>query len=88
MLSRNALSEFELCIIGNLCPNVVEEAKAMVPSLKHKGHRLDDEKIDKMHSDLTMIRKFAYPSSVSLFLIAFISCSQTGQSLYCQVISV
>ncbi|KAH9288405.1 hypothetical protein KI387_032522, partial [Taxus chinensis] len=34
VLSRHALSEFELCVIGNLCPDTAEEAKAMVPSLK------------------------------------------------------
>lgn len=58
VLSRNSLSEFELCVIGNLCPDTAEEAKAMVPSLKHKGRGLDDEKIDKMLSDLAVIRKF------------------------------
>ncbi|KAK8941270.1 hypothetical protein KSP39_PZI010359 [Platanthera zijinensis] len=34
ILSRNKLSEFELSVLGNLCPETVEEAIAMVPSLK------------------------------------------------------
>ncbi|XP_020691755.1 DNA-directed RNA polymerase II subunit 4 isoform X2 [Dendrobium catenatum] len=34
ILSRNKLAEFELCVLGNLCPETVEEAIAMVPSLK------------------------------------------------------
>lgn len=58
VLSRNGLGEFELCVIGNLCPETVEEAKAMVPSLKTKGRACDDERIEKMLNDLAMIRKF------------------------------
>eukprot|EP01018_Ginkgo_biloba_P037361 Gb_13169 [translate_table: standard] len=58
VLSRNKLAEFELCVIGNLCPETVEEAKAMVPSIKTKGRMSDDEKIEKMLSDLAMIKRF------------------------------
>uniref|UniRef100_A0A0D6RA44 RNA polymerase Rpb4/RPC9 core domain-containing protein n=2 Tax=Araucariaceae TaxID=25664 RepID=A0A0D6RA44_ARACU len=58
VLSRYQLTEFELCVIGNLCPDTAEEARAMVPTLKSKGRGLDDDKIDKMLSDLAMIRKF------------------------------
>ncbi|GKF48319.1 DNA-directed RNA polymerase II subunit 4, partial [Tanacetum coccineum] len=32
LLSRHQLAEFELCVLGNLCPETVEEAIAMVPS--------------------------------------------------------
>ncbi|KAK9949825.1 hypothetical protein M0R45_005336 [Rubus argutus] len=34
ILSRYQLTEFELCVLGNLCPETVEEAIAMVPSIK------------------------------------------------------
>ncbi|CAN6920346.1 unnamed protein product [Brassica oleracea] len=34
ILSRHQLIEFELCILGNLCPETAEEAVAMVPFLK------------------------------------------------------
>ncbi|KAJ6996697.1 DNA-directed RNA polymerase II subunit 4 isoform X2 [Populus alba x Populus x berolinensis] len=34
ILSRYQLAEFELCVLGNLCPETVEEAIAMVPSIK------------------------------------------------------
>ncbi|THG12784.1 hypothetical protein TEA_004492 [Camellia sinensis var. sinensis] len=34
ILSRYQLAEFELCVLGNLCPETVEEATAMVPSIK------------------------------------------------------
>ncbi|KAF4400589.1 DNA-directed RNA polymerase II subunit 4-like [Cannabis sativa] len=36
VLSRYQLAEFELCVLGNLCPETVEEAIAMVPSIKTK----------------------------------------------------
>ncbi|GMP26511.1 hypothetical protein CsSME_00002920 [Camellia sinensis var. sinensis] len=36
ILSRYQLAEFELCVLGNLCPETVEEATAMVPSIKDK----------------------------------------------------
>ncbi|CDY44460.1 BnaCnng11130D [Brassica napus] len=37
ILSRHQLIEFELCVLGNLCPETAEEAVAMVPFLKTKG---------------------------------------------------
>uniref|UniRef100_A0A7N0TRX4 RNA polymerase Rpb4/RPC9 core domain-containing protein n=1 Tax=Kalanchoe fedtschenkoi TaxID=63787 RepID=A0A7N0TRX4_KALFE len=37
ILSRYELAEFELCALGNLCPETLEEAIAMVPSIKIKG---------------------------------------------------
>ncbi|RZC49219.1 hypothetical protein C5167_017648 [Papaver somniferum] len=33
ILSRYQLAEFELCVLGNLCPETADEAKAMVPSI-------------------------------------------------------
>uniref|UniRef100_A0A7N0TRG8 RNA polymerase Rpb4/RPC9 core domain-containing protein n=1 Tax=Kalanchoe fedtschenkoi TaxID=63787 RepID=A0A7N0TRG8_KALFE len=33
-LSRYELAEFELCVLGNLCPETLEEAIVMVPSIK------------------------------------------------------
>ncbi|KAH0459293.1 hypothetical protein IEQ34_012107 [Dendrobium chrysotoxum] len=48
----------QLCVLGNLCPETVEEAIAMVPSLKSKGRALEDDAIEKMLNDLSLIKKF------------------------------
>lgn len=58
ILSRYQLAEFELCVLGNLCPETVEEAIAVVPSVKTKGRELDDDTIEKMLNDLALIKKF------------------------------
>ncbi|CAN1190272.1 DNA-directed RNA polymerase II subunit 4 [Linum perenne] len=58
ILSRYQLAEFELCVLGNLCPETVEEATTMVPSLKTKDRTLDDDAIEKMLNDLSLIKKF------------------------------
>ncbi|KAJ4715548.1 DNA-directed RNA polymerase II subunit 4 [Melia azedarach] len=58
ILSRYQLSEFELCVLGNLCPETVEEAIAMVPSIKTRGRAHDDEAIEKMLNGLSLIKKF------------------------------
>ncbi|KAM5570330.1 DNA-directed RNA polymerase II subunit 4 [Rosa sericea] len=55
---RYQLAEFELAVIGNLCPETVEEAKAIVPSLKIKGRGHDDEAVERLLNDLLMIKKF------------------------------
>lgn len=57
VLTRNQLHEFEVCVIGNLCPETVEEAKALVPSITKRG-RMDEEKIETMLTDLATIKKF------------------------------
>ncbi|CAN1190273.1 DNA-directed RNA polymerase II subunit 4 [Linum perenne] len=48
----------QLCVLGNLCPETVEEATTMVPSLKTKDRTLDDDAIEKMLNDLSLIKKF------------------------------
>ena len=58
ILARYQLAEFELCVLGNLCPETVEEAIAMVPSIKTRGRAQDDEAIEKMLNDLSLIKKF------------------------------
>ncbi|GMY24045.1 DNA-directed RNA polymerase II subunit 4-like [Fagus crenata] len=58
VLSRYQLAEFELAVLGNLCPETVEEATSVVPSLKTKGRGHDHEKIEKLLNDLLMIKKF------------------------------
>ncbi|KAG9442351.1 hypothetical protein H6P81_018205 [Aristolochia fimbriata] len=58
ILSRHKLAEFELCVLGNLSPETVEEAIAMVPSLKTKGRFQNDEAIETMLNDLSLIKKF------------------------------
>ncbi|KAK6922913.1 RNA polymerase subunit Rpb4/RPC9 [Dillenia turbinata] len=54
----NNLIMMILCVLGNLCPETVEEAIAMVPSIRSKGRAHDDEAIEKMLNDLAMIKKF------------------------------
>ncbi|KAF3438304.1 hypothetical protein FNV43_RR21066 [Rhamnella rubrinervis] len=58
VLSRYQLAEYELAVLGNLCPETAEEAKAVVPSLKTKERNHDDEAIEKLLQDLLMIKKF------------------------------
>ncbi|KAG2334376.1 hypothetical protein Bca52824_005556 [Brassica carinata] len=58
ILSRHQLTEFELCVLGNLCPETAEEAVAMVPSLKTKGRAHSDEAIEKMLNDLSLVKRF------------------------------
>ncbi|XP_059313852.1 DNA-directed RNA polymerase II subunit 4-like [Lycium ferocissimum] len=55
ILSRYQLDEFELCVVGNLCPETVEEGIATVPSIKN---RLDEESIQEILTDLSLIKKF------------------------------
>lgn len=57
-LARDQLAEFELCVLGNLCPETAEEANAMVPSLKSGGRSLNDDAIEKILYDLSLIKKF------------------------------
>lgn len=60
-LSRYGLAEFELCTLGNLCPDTADEATALVPSLRSGGRFQGDpgnDKIDKMLNDLSLIKKF------------------------------
>ncbi|KAL9228278.1 hypothetical protein vseg_003874 [Gypsophila vaccaria] len=58
ILTRHQLAEFELAVLGNLCPETVEEAISMVPSLKDKGRNISDDSIDKMLNDLALVKKF------------------------------
>ncbi|KAL0707304.1 hypothetical protein Bca4012_073730 [Brassica carinata] len=58
ILSRHQLTEFELCVLCNLCPKTAEEAVAMVPSLKTKGRAHSDEVIEKMLNDLSLVKRF------------------------------
>ena len=57
-LSRYSLVEFELCTLGNLCPDTADEAKALVPSLVPGGRFDSDDRVDKMLNDLSLIKKF------------------------------
>ncbi|KAI3946533.1 hypothetical protein MKX01_017749 [Papaver californicum] len=47
-----------LCVLGNLCPETADEAKAMVPSIMTKERGCTDENIEKMLGDLSLIKKF------------------------------
>ncbi|KAD7478443.1 hypothetical protein E3N88_01579 [Mikania micrantha] len=55
---RSHLHQNLLCVLGNLCPETVEEAIAMVPSIKSRGRGHDDEAIEKMLNDMSLIKKF------------------------------
>ncbi|KAL6848368.1 hypothetical protein ACP4OV_021662 [Aristida adscensionis] len=61
-LSRYGLAEFELCTLGNLCPDTSTEAIALVPTLPSGGRfppgDQGNDKIDKMLNDLSLIKKF------------------------------
>ncbi|TVU33647.1 hypothetical protein EJB05_25477 [Eragrostis curvula] len=61
-LSRYGLAEFELCTLGNLCPDTSGEATALVPTLTSGGRfppgDPGNEKIEKMLNDLSLIKKF------------------------------
>ncbi|KAL5715830.1 DNA-directed RNA polymerase II subunit 4 [Ranunculus cassubicifolius] len=57
-LSRNKLAEFELGVMGNLCPESVEEAFTMIPSLKTGGRGIDDDAVQRMLDDLSTIKRF------------------------------
>ncbi|KAL9229954.1 hypothetical protein vseg_005362 [Gypsophila vaccaria] len=58
ILTRHHLAEFELAVLANLCPETVEEAIAMVPSLKDKGRAISHDSIHKMLNDLALVKKF------------------------------
>lgn len=53
-MSEGKLCEFEMAQLGNLCPESVEEAKALIPSLVGK---MDDDFLQKILDDLTTTRR-------------------------------
>ncbi|KAK4280647.1 hypothetical protein QN277_012244 [Acacia crassicarpa] len=57
VLSRYQLAEYELALLGNLCPETLDEAISVIPTLKTKG-RLTMDSIEKLVNDLSMIKKF------------------------------
>eukprot|EP00244_Chara_vulgaris_P007944 TRINITY_DN2982_c0_g1_i1.p1 TRINITY_DN2982_c0_g1~~TRINITY_DN2982_c0_g1_i1.p1 ORF type:complete len:117 (+),score=24.20 TRINITY_DN2982_c0_g1_i1:46-396(+) len=56
-LSRRGLAEFEICVIGNLVPDTVEEAKTLVPTLAQEG-RFDDDAIASIVQEISNLKKF------------------------------
>ncbi|TXG57503.1 hypothetical protein EZV62_015332 [Acer yangbiense] len=79
VLSRYQLAEFELCVLGNLCPETAEEAMAMVPSITTKGRFQDDYAIDKMLNDLSMIKKFEQ-YCIKVSVVAFSTEAISGKN--------
>ncbi|MCL7035669.1 hypothetical protein MKW94_017596 [Papaver nudicaule] len=57
ILSRYQLVEFELWVLGNLCPETANEAKSIVLSITTKERGCTDENIEKMLGDLSLIKK-------------------------------
>ncbi|KAK4280648.1 hypothetical protein QN277_012244 [Acacia crassicarpa] len=47
----------QLALLGNLCPETLDEAISVIPTLKTKG-RLTMDSIEKLVNDLSMIKKF------------------------------
>ncbi|GJP56772.1 hypothetical protein CLOM_g15822 [Closterium sp. NIES-68] len=60
LAGKGKLHEFEVCVIGNLAPDTVDEAKSLVPSLAMDGRDppIDDDQIEAMLQDLKTIRTF------------------------------
>ncbi|CAI7857563.1 unnamed protein product [Closterium sp. NIES-53] len=58
LAGKGKLHEFEVCVIGNLAPDTVDEAKSLVPSLAMDGREpmIDDDQIEAMLQDLKTIR--------------------------------
>nr|ACU16850.1 unknown [Glycine max] len=77
ILARYELAEFELCVLGNLCPETVEEAIAMVPSIKSRGRAQDDEAIEKMLNDLSLIKNLNKYVKVCDITDISLNCKQT-----------
>lgn len=61
--SWTQLTEFELCVVGNLCPETVDEAIAIYGT-NFKGQKVDgcmrmiDDETHKMLNDLALIKQF------------------------------
>ncbi|CAN6881840.1 unnamed protein product [Brassica oleracea] len=58
ILSRHQLTEFELCVLGNLCLETAKEAVAIVPSLKTKGRAHNNEATENILNDLSLVKRF------------------------------
>ncbi|XP_055305933.1 DNA-directed RNA polymerase II subunit Rpb4-like [Sitodiplosis mosellana] len=57
LLTQKKLHKFELAAIGNLCPEVPEEAKALIPSLEG---RFKDEELKEVLDDIGTKRSLQY----------------------------
>eukprot|EP00270_Netrium_digitus_P001204 TRINITY_DN11308_c0_g1_i1.p1 TRINITY_DN11308_c0_g1~~TRINITY_DN11308_c0_g1_i1.p1 ORF type:complete len:145 (-),score=47.76 TRINITY_DN11308_c0_g1_i1:196-630(-) len=60
LTNQRRLHEFEVCVIGNLAPETVDEVKALVPSLLTVAREplVDEEFIEQLLQDLANIKKF------------------------------
>ncbi|KAL0705368.1 hypothetical protein Bca4012_071798 [Brassica carinata] len=58
ILSRHQFTEFELCVLGNLCLETAKEAVAMVPSLKTKGRAHSNKATENILNDLSHVKRF------------------------------
>lgn len=56
MLTKKGLDQYEVATFANLCPEKVEEAKALIPSLSRKFE--SDEDILDIITHLQSIRQF------------------------------
>ncbi|KAK5584905.1 hypothetical protein RB653_006523 [Dictyostelium firmibasis] len=53
-LSKQNLEEFEIASLANLCPEISDEAKSLIPSLK----RMEDDELQAILDELSNLRKF------------------------------
>eukprot|EP01132_Coremiostelium_polycephalum_P000367 gene367-464_t len=53
-LSKQNLEEFEIASLANLCPEIADEAKSLITSLK----RFDDDSLQAILDELSNLRKF------------------------------
>lgn len=57
LLKQLKLHKFELAAIANLCPETVEEAKSLIPSLEG---RFEDEDLQAVLDDIQTKRSIQY----------------------------
>eukprot|EP00126_Sphaerothecum_destruens_P004982 Sdes_comp18487_c0_seq2m8485 len=55
LLSRKNFHEYEVAVLGNLCPETSEEAKALIPSLEV---RFEDDELQTVLDDMKNLRNF------------------------------
>ncbi|EAL66229.1 DNA-directed RNA polymerase II subunit 4 [Dictyostelium discoideum AX4] len=53
-LSKQNLEEFEIASLANLCPEISDEAKSLIPSLK----KMEDDELQAILDELSNLRKF------------------------------
>ncbi|KAK9726073.1 hypothetical protein RND81_05G188200 [Saponaria officinalis] len=58
ILSRLPLSDLEIALLANFCPDSVDEAFALVPSLMDKARGIHHDALQNVLADLSLVKKF------------------------------